>query len=131
MHSQKHIGPVAQLDRASDYGSEGWEFDSSQVHNSQAPNFMGLFFIMYYLYILKSNKDGRLYKGITKNLEERIDQHNRGKTKSTKPFRPWKLVYFEKYPSRIKAREREIFFKSGEGRELLKQIIDKNTNDNS
>ena len=27
-------GPVAQLDRASDYGSEGWGFDSSQVHTN-------------------------------------------------------------------------------------------------
>ena len=25
--------PVAQLDRASDYGSEGWRFDSSQAHH--------------------------------------------------------------------------------------------------
>ena len=36
-------GPVAQLDRASDYGSEGWGFDSSLVHFNKAGFFNPLF----------------------------------------------------------------------------------------
>jgi putative endonuclease len=39
---------------------------------------------MYYVYVLKSEKDGRLYKGLTSDLEKRLLQHNAGITKSTK-----------------------------------------------
>jgi len=41
---------------------------------------------MYYVYVLKSEVDGRLYKGLTENLEIRLKQHNSGKSKSTKGF---------------------------------------------
>ena len=58
-------------------------------------------------------------------MEERIKQHNIGKNKSTKNNRPYKLVYFEKYNSRIEARVREKLFKSGFGRERLKILITK------
>jgi len=47
----------------------------------------------YYVYVLKSELDGRLYKGHTSRLAERITEHNSGKTSSTKGYRPWKLVY--------------------------------------
>jgi len=60
---------------------------------------------------------------MTNDLERRLREHNSGKHKSTKGYRPWKLIYFEKYDSREKAREREIFFKSGSGRELIKGLI--------
>ncbi len=76
------------------------------------------------MYIIRSKVDGRLYKGITISIENRIIEHNSGKTKSTKAFRPWKLVYSEKYSEIQEARNRELFLKSGEGRELLKQILD-------
>ena len=51
---------------------------------------------MYFVYVLRSEKDGRLYKGFSSNLEKRIREHNSGKTKSTKGYLPWKLVYSEK-----------------------------------
>lgn len=73
---------------------------------------------MYYAYVLKSSKDGRLYKGLTNDLENRVKQHNLGQNKSTKGFMPWKLVYCEKFESRPEARNREKFFKSGQGREF-------------
>ncbi|AFL81361.1 putative endonuclease containing a URI domain [Aequorivita sublithincola DSM 14238] len=74
---------------------------------------------MYYVYVLKSLKDGRLYKGMTLNLDERIIQHNSGKNKSTKGFIPWFLIYFEEFEFRKDARVREKYFKSGVGREYL------------
>lgn len=77
----------------------------------------------YYFYVLQSSKDGSLYKGFTNNLERRITQHNKGGCRSTSNKRPFKLVYFEEISSRIKAREREKYFKSGTGREQLKEII--------
>ena len=80
---------------------------------------------MFYIYILRSIKNGNLYKGLTKNLIKRIQEHNQGKNTSTKVNRPWELIYFERYNTQIEARAREKYFKSGEGRELLKQLIKK------
>ena len=48
----------------------------------------------YFVYILESEKDGRLYKGQTVDINTRVKEHNSGKTKSTKGYKPWKLVYF-------------------------------------
>ncbi|MFK5857089.1 MAG: GIY-YIG nuclease family protein [Bacteroidota bacterium] len=79
---------------------------------------------MFFVYVLKSNIDNRLYKGLTTNLERRLKEHNSGKTKSTKPYRPWLLVYHEKFDSFEKARNRELYFKSGFGREYLKALLD-------
>ena len=77
---------------------------------------------MYYVYILESEIDNRLYKGLTNNLERRIYEHNIGKTKSTKGYRPWKLVYCEKFQDKEEARKRELYFKTGAGREYIKNI---------
>ena len=66
---------------------------------------------MYYLYFIESQKDKSYYVGITSNLTKRLDQHNRGKTRSTKSKRPFKLLYYEKYESRSEARKRELNIK--------------------
>jgi putative endonuclease len=78
----------------------------------------------YYTYVLKSLVDGRLYKGMCSDLARRLNEHNSGKQKSTKAFKPWILVYSEKHNSRKDARKREIFLKSGSGREFLKYKLD-------
>ena len=70
-----------------------------------------------------SSKDGRLYKGQTNNLENRIIVHNTGKTKSTKGYLPWELVYFESFKTREEAVLREKYFKTGSGREFLKEKL--------
>lgn len=76
----------------------------------------------YYVYILISEKGGRLYKGLSTDIDKRIKEHNSGKTKSTKAFIPWRLIYKEEYYTLEEAREREKFFKSGIGREYLKKL---------
>lgn len=50
---------------------------------------------MYYVYILKSNKDKKLYTGYTNNLKLRFEQHRKGQVLSTKDRRPLKLIYYE------------------------------------
>ena len=77
----------------------------------------------YYVYVLESEKDQRWYKGHTVDLDKRIKEHNSGKTKSTKGFIPWRLVYFEVVETREEAIQREKYFKTGSGREFLKKII--------
>jgi len=76
--------------------------------------------MVYYIYAIKSTIDNRIYIGFTENLEKRIKEHNQGKTKSTKGFRPWSLIYYETTETRIEARKREKYFKSGCGKEFLK-----------
>ena len=80
---------------------------------------------MYIVSVIQSQKDGRLYKGFTINLEKRLQEHNAGKTKSTKSYLPWILVYSEEVTNRIEAREREKYLKSGIGRDYLKKVIKK------
>ena len=79
----------------------------------------------FFVYVLKSAVDGRLYKGHTQNIEKRIKEHNAGKTSSTKKYMPWTLVYYEEFKTRDYAILREIYFKSGVGREFLANKIPK------
>ena len=71
---------------------------------------------MYTVYILKSISKERYYIGYTENLERRLKDHNSGRTKSTKAYVPWQVVYKEEHNSKSEAyiREQEIkSFKSG------------------
>jgi len=79
---------------------------------------------MIYVYVLRSDKTGMLYKGLTKDLERRIKEHNAGYSKSTKAHRPWHLVYQEGHNNMRDARAREKFLKSGSGREFLRAILE-------
>jgi putative endonuclease len=78
---------------------------------------------IYQVYALKSLVDNRIYVGFTSNLEKRLVEHNSGKTKSTKGYRPWVLLYSEEVVGRINARNREKYLKSGVGKEFLKTIV--------
>ena len=62
---------------------------------------------MHYLYILKSKVNGELYIGSTGNIKKRLEEHNLGKEKATKSYKPWKIVYLEGYFSENDARTRE------------------------
>jgi putative endonuclease len=76
----------------------------------------------YVIYAIKSSFDGRIYVGFTLDIERRIKEHNHGKTKSTKGFRPWVLIYRESVENRKEARDREKYLKSGCGKEFLKKL---------
>ena len=81
---------------------------------------------MYYVYVLKSLKDGQLYKGYTSDITARIKDHNKGKIRSTKSHRPYELVHLEFFQSKTEARKRELFLKSGAGRRILTTILNTN-----
>ena len=67
--------------------------------------------IMYYVYLLQSEKDGSYYIGQTNNLETRFLKHNSGKVKSTKNKIPYKLVKYEFFQTRNEARWHEYTLK--------------------
>ena len=77
---------------------------------------------MYYVYILRSIKDGSHYTGFTDDITRRPEEHNKGKNYSTKNKSPWILIHVEIVDSRIQARKLEKFFISGFGREIISEI---------
>ena len=66
----------------------------------------------YCCYVLYSLKDHKFYIGYTTNLEQRIENHNAGKTTSTAPRRPLKLIFCEYYLVKADAMRREKYFKT-------------------
>jgi len=80
---------------------------------------------MYYVYLLKSKKDNKLYIGLTDDLRKRITEHNQGLTRSTKYRRPLVLIYYEAYVSLKDAQVRERKLKKFKNSydELKKRII--------
>ena len=71
--------------------------------------------IIYYLYILQSQNFNRFYIGVTQDIQNRLKRHNKGSTRSTKPYRPWKIIYFEKYSDKNLVYKREFYLKHPKG----------------
>ena len=80
----------------------------------------------YYVYILFSEKDHKLYIGYSKDVYHRVEQHNSGLNISTAPRRPFRLIYFEAHILASDALRRESYFKTTAGKRTL-QIILKQT----
>ena len=80
----------------------------------------------YFVYILKSDKDGIYYKGQTNNISKRFENHNRGYVKSTKSHRPWTLVFYTKVETRSEAMKLERKLKNLKSKIKLEQWIVKN-----
>ena len=79
---------------------------------------------MFFVYILKSEKDKKLYLGCTKDLRNRIKEHNLGLVESTKSRKPFYLVYYEAYRSKQDAfqRERNLKLRAKAFRQLKNRI---------
>ena len=78
---------------------------------------------MHFIYILKSFKDKKKYIGCTNNIQKRLKQHNLKKCLATRNRTPFELTYFEEYENPKEAYYRESFFKTGKGREYIKNIL--------
>ena len=63
---------------------------------------------MHYVYILKSQKcKNKVYIGYTSDLKKRLSSHSAGSTYTTRRFRPFELIYYEAFKSKIDAQKRE------------------------
>ena len=78
---------------------------------------------MYFIYILKSDKDGSYYVGQTADLAARLARHNIGSVPSTRGHAPYKMIYHESYPTRSAAVQREHEIKSYKGGSAFKKLI--------
>lgn len=79
----------------------------------------------FYTYTLISLKDRKFYTGFTTDLKDRLSRHARGEVKSTTNRRPLKLIHYEYFINEKDARAREVFLKSGFGRNQFKKALQK------
>ena len=78
---------------------------------------------MYFVYVLHSEKSGRYYIGSSKNVEQRLTQHNSGMMRSTSPHRPWQLMYTEAHETLAEARRRESQIKSWKSPSYMERVL--------
>ena len=79
--------------------------------------------MFYYVYILKSLKDKKMYIGYTTNLRKRFKKHQNGQVPSTKSRRPFELIFYEAYKSIKDAKRREKYFKTDKGKSTLRIML--------
>ena len=79
--------------------------------------------IVYSVYVLQSLKDLKYYRGLSSDVQSRVQQHNAGKVRSTKSRRPFKLVYQEEVGTLSEARQREKYLKTSAGRKFIEKML--------
>ncbi len=77
----------------------------------------------FYVYILLSLKDKKFYVGFTADLKDRLSRHARGEVRSTMNRRPLKLIHYEYFINEDDAKAREVFLKSGFGRDNMRKAL--------
>lgn len=76
-----------------------------------------------YVYVLRSEADGRLYTGCTQNLKRRLAEHEAGNVPSTVKRRPLILIYYEFCVGQSDAYRREKYLKTTYGKRYLKSRL--------
>lgn len=79
--------------------------------------------LVWFVYVIQSEIDATYYVGMSQNVQERLHQHNAGKSKYTSGHRPWKLIYMEEAGTSLNARKREKYFKSAAGKKHLQKLL--------
>ena len=79
--------------------------------------------IMYFVYVLYSNRHDKYYIGQTNNLERRLGQHNSGKSRATKHYLPWAIFFQKELKTRVEAMQFEKYLKSLKNKNYLSIIL--------
>ncbi len=74
----------------------------------------------FYVYVLRSLKDGKFYTGYTSDLKNRLHEHQSGAVTSTKKRLPVELIYYEASRNQQDATHREKYLKTAWGKRYLK-----------
>lgn len=80
--------------------------------------------MMYYLYILRSLKNKKLYIGSTPNLKARFKSHNNGENKATKPNIPYELIFYSGFRNKEDAINSEQYFKTTAGWKRIHKMLE-------
>ncbi len=78
---------------------------------------------MYHVYILLNEANTKTYTGVANDVQERLEEHNVGKVKSSRAYRPYRIVHTEAFVTLSEARQKEKFYKSTTGRRKLRKLI--------
>ena len=78
---------------------------------------------MHYVYVLRSQKDGKFYTGYTADLRKRVADHNAGEVPSTQGRTPLDLVYYEASRTKTDALHRERYLKTAYGKRYIKHRL--------
>ena len=78
---------------------------------------------MHYVYVIQSKKDKQFYTGLTRDLQNRLREHNSGGVPSTKKRGPFELIYYEACLNEQDGLAREKYLKSGMGKRYLKNRL--------
>ena len=71
---------------------------------------------MHYVYLIESQSaPGQRYVGSSSDLKRRMDEHNSGKSLHTQKYKPWRLVTYLAFSTRLQAENFERYLKSGSG----------------
>ena len=82
---------------------------------------------MVTVYALSNEINSEVYIGITSDTERRLKEHNSGKSRYTKAYKPLKVFYIEACDDYSTARKREVYFKTTNGRrELRRKLVEYN-----
>lgn len=82
---------------------------------------------MWIVYIIKSLNKRWYYVGSTNRLDDRLEEHNKGLVKSTKPYSPFKLIFTKEFGTEGEARAYEKKLKQCriEKEQIIKRIENK------
>jgi len=97
-----------------------WRDLANLFHKLADPPFLNK---MYYVYILLGEAKTRTYTGVTDDVNKRLAEHNAGRVKSTRPYRPYKIIHTEAFETLSEARQKERFYKSTTGRRRLREMF--------
>jgi predicted GIY-YIG superfamily endonuclease len=78
---------------------------------------------MYYVYIIKSQQDESIYKGMTEDIDQRLAEHNAGSARYSSAKRPYDLVWYSAFHSKSKALQFERYLKHGSGHAFTKRHL--------
>ena len=81
----------------------------------------------FYVYIIYSNKFDKYYKGFTQDVQKRLENHNSGKSRYTKNFLPWELVFLQSFETKTEALIREKKLKKYSKTQII-ELINSNKN---
>ena len=79
--------------------------------------------MVFYTYVLQSEKNSQLYIGQTNDLEDRIKRHNENRNLATKGKGPWKILFSKQFETRVEAVELESKLKSWKSRIRVLEFI--------
>lgn len=72
---------------------------------------------------LSHKRQNYIYIGYTEDLRQRIKDHNKGFSKSTKPYLPLEIIHYEAYRNEKDAKRREKYLKTNKGKMTMMTML--------